>query len=323
MNSWKSTELSAWAPPLSTFIIGTGSSSARRRRRARPDSGRAAARESAAAALAAASETPSSALAPSRPLFGVPSSSIIVRSSAPCSAARAPVRAAAISPLTLATARPTPLPAQRSPPSRSSTASNSPGRGARGNRREATCARLQHDLHLDGGVAARVEDLARVDRGNRAHGRASLISGSGGLRCAIRRFRREALRLRALRRAAVPWHSSPPAEASGSGRCGNGSPFGFVSVTEPGQRRGDRRHRRGAFGRPAFSDRLRSRRASALAGCPSPLKLEHCSITKPSAQTVRCVHLVCAVGDEFGEEFLLCFLAQGRSRSGLSLRPGF
>ena len=24
MNSWKSTELSAWAPPLSTFIIGTG-----------------------------------------------------------------------------------------------------------------------------------------------------------------------------------------------------------------------------------------------------------------------------------------------------------
>ena len=25
MNSWKSRELSAWAPPLSTFIIGTGS----------------------------------------------------------------------------------------------------------------------------------------------------------------------------------------------------------------------------------------------------------------------------------------------------------
>ena len=59
-------------------------------------------------------------------MFGVPSSSIIVRSSAPCSAARAPTRAAAISPLTLATARETPLPAQASPPSRSSTASNSP-----------------------------------------------------------------------------------------------------------------------------------------------------------------------------------------------------
>ena len=25
MNSWRSTELSAWAPPLITFIIGTGS----------------------------------------------------------------------------------------------------------------------------------------------------------------------------------------------------------------------------------------------------------------------------------------------------------
>ena len=25
MNSWKSTVLSAWTPPLSTFIIGTGS----------------------------------------------------------------------------------------------------------------------------------------------------------------------------------------------------------------------------------------------------------------------------------------------------------
>ncbi len=25
MNSWKSTALSAWAPPFSTFIIGTGS----------------------------------------------------------------------------------------------------------------------------------------------------------------------------------------------------------------------------------------------------------------------------------------------------------
>ena len=29
MNSWKSTLLSAWAPPLSTFIIGTGSTRAR------------------------------------------------------------------------------------------------------------------------------------------------------------------------------------------------------------------------------------------------------------------------------------------------------
>jgi hypothetical protein len=28
MNSWKSTELSAWTPPLRTFIIGTGSTRA-------------------------------------------------------------------------------------------------------------------------------------------------------------------------------------------------------------------------------------------------------------------------------------------------------
>ena len=28
MNSWKSTALSAWAPPFSTFIIGTGSTPA-------------------------------------------------------------------------------------------------------------------------------------------------------------------------------------------------------------------------------------------------------------------------------------------------------
>ena len=59
-------------------------------------------------------------------MFGVPSSSIIVRSSADCSAARAPFSASAISPLTLATAFESPLPPQASPPSRSSTASNSP-----------------------------------------------------------------------------------------------------------------------------------------------------------------------------------------------------
>jgi hypothetical protein len=29
MNSWKSTLVSAWAPPLRMFIIGTGSSDAR------------------------------------------------------------------------------------------------------------------------------------------------------------------------------------------------------------------------------------------------------------------------------------------------------
>src|SRR5215210_1040332 len=66
------------------------------------------------------------ALAPRRPLLGVPSSSIIARSRPAWSSASSPATAAAISPLTFATARPTPLPPHRSPPSRSSTASNSP-----------------------------------------------------------------------------------------------------------------------------------------------------------------------------------------------------
>ena len=77
MNSWKSTLLSACAPPLRMFIIGTGSSVRRgaaevaiqrqallrRRPRARPRS-----------------ETPRIALAPSFDLFAVPSSSISVAS---------------------------------------------------------------------------------------------------------------------------------------------------------------------------------------------------------------------------------------------------
>ncbi len=58
--------------------------------------------------------------------MGVPSSSIIFASSPAWSVASKPARAAAISPFTLATAVVTPLPAQASPPSRSSTASNSP-----------------------------------------------------------------------------------------------------------------------------------------------------------------------------------------------------
>src|SRR3954463_5017579 len=122
MNSWKSTLLSACAPPFNTFIIGTGSTWAapppRYRQSGRPSS--------AAAACAAASETPRIALAPRRALFGVPSSSIIARSRADWSVASRPCSASASSPLTLETALETPLPFQRSPPSRSSTASNSP-----------------------------------------------------------------------------------------------------------------------------------------------------------------------------------------------------
>ena len=106
LNSWKSTVLSAWRPPLMTFRHGTGRTAASAPPKCRyngtPDD--------AAAARAAAIDTPRRALAPSRALFGVPSSAIS-RSSIRCwSAASQPISASAISPLTWATARRTPLP---------------------------------------------------------------------------------------------------------------------------------------------------------------------------------------------------------------------
>src|SRR3954453_2391885 len=122
MNSWKSTSLSAWAPPLSTFIIGTGSTWAASPRRQR-HSGRP---SSTAAAWAAASETPRIAFAPRRDLFGVPSRSTSPRSSPSWSVASRPITVSAISPLTFSTAFVTPLPPNAEPPSRSSVASNSP-----------------------------------------------------------------------------------------------------------------------------------------------------------------------------------------------------
>ena len=79
MNSCRSIEFCAWAPPLITFIIGTGSVA---RLLAAEVAEERDARASAAAALATASETPRIAFAPSRPLFGVPSSSISRSSSA-------------------------------------------------------------------------------------------------------------------------------------------------------------------------------------------------------------------------------------------------
>ena len=66
------------------------------------------------------------ALAPRRALLSVPSRSISSRSRRRWSRPSRPTTASAISPLTLATARPTPLPPKRLPPSRSSTASKAP-----------------------------------------------------------------------------------------------------------------------------------------------------------------------------------------------------
>ena len=76
MNSWTSTLLSACAPPLRMFIMGTGSVQAllppTYRYNGRP--------ASLAAALATANDTPKMALAPSCALLGVPSRLIITRS---------------------------------------------------------------------------------------------------------------------------------------------------------------------------------------------------------------------------------------------------
>src|SRR5437867_4727026 len=110
MNSWKSTELSACAPPFRMFIIGQGRRFAdfSEEQRARYlYSGTFCA---AAAPRAAAIETARMALAPRRDLVGVPSSSIIRLSSARWLVASRPTTALAISWLTLATAFNTPLP---------------------------------------------------------------------------------------------------------------------------------------------------------------------------------------------------------------------
>src|SRR6266576_2958907 len=105
------------------FIIGTGKTRASGPPRYR-NSGRFSA---AAAACATARETPSSAFAPRLFLLGVPSSSISFLSIFAWSSASHPWRAGAILPLTLATARFTPLPPNRLlVPSRNSHASCSP-----------------------------------------------------------------------------------------------------------------------------------------------------------------------------------------------------
>ena len=104
------------------------------------------------------------------PLFGVPSSSIIARSSAclvggvEAPARRRRARRSRWPP-------PSSRPCRRtaSPPSRSSTASNSPVEAPEGTAARPDGARAQHDVDLDGRVAAAVEDLAGVDLLDLAH----------------------------------------------------------------------------------------------------------------------------------------------------------
>ena len=106
MNSCMSILLSAWAPPLTMFIVGTGSCGVRAPARCFHSGSF----FDAATACAFANETPSKALAPSLLLFALPSSAINLSSSPRWSLASKPLSASAIVVLTLATALRTPLP---------------------------------------------------------------------------------------------------------------------------------------------------------------------------------------------------------------------
>ena len=136
-----------------------------RARRRRRGSGRAAGRTTAAAAWAQASETPRIAFAPSAPLFGVPSSSMQQRRRCPAwSAASSPYSAGAIVSVTLATALEHALAAvARLVAVAQLDRLVGAGRRARRHGRPADRAVGEDDVDLDRRVAARVEDLARVD----------------------------------------------------------------------------------------------------------------------------------------------------------------
>ena len=125
----------------------------------------------AAAALAAASDTPRMALAPSRPLFGVPSSAISVSSILACASASMPPSASKISPLTASTALRTPLP----PIARLVAVAQldrlvRAGRGAGRHGGAAARAVLEDDVDFDGRIAAAIEDFAADNVGNGGHG---------------------------------------------------------------------------------------------------------------------------------------------------------
>ena len=116
MNSWTSTFEFACAPPLRIFMRGTG-------RDVVPEERCCQISPLPSAARRQAMDTPRIALAPKEPLFGVPSREIIDSSIACWLLTSMPTIAAAIGPLTFATACSTPLPAHAKPPSRNSTAS--------------------------------------------------------------------------------------------------------------------------------------------------------------------------------------------------------
>ncbi len=171
MNSWKSTLLSAWAPPLSTFIIGTGrvvaSAPPRKRYRGSP--------ASAAAARATASETPRIALAPSRDLLGVPSRSHQGAIDGPLLGGAGAHQRVGDVPVDVGDGLRHPLAAPGLAPVAQLRGLELAGRGAGGHRGAPGGLRVERHLDLDRRVSPRVEDLACVDALDRRHGRGSLL----------------------------------------------------------------------------------------------------------------------------------------------------
>ena len=136
MNSWKSSEFGACAPPLRTLKCGTGSSGATPLGCSTSYSGAVA-----DSARATAMDTPTIALAPRRALLGVPSRAIIAWSSSASDDHFLDRASSRSSPLTFATAVSTPFPPYRAlSPSRSSTASRLPVDAPGGDARAARSA---------------------------------------------------------------------------------------------------------------------------------------------------------------------------------------
>ena len=241
-------------------------------------------------------------------------------STARWSSASSPQTASAISPLTFATARCTPLPEKRSPPSRSSTASRMPVEAPDGRDGTAPRTGVEQHLGLDGRVAAGVEDLAPDHVLNGAHDISPWLSplvGHRGTRLAVAHLglrgrprprgcprattaRGRAAPVRRRRRGAgpgwprrrgarpTPGARSPPSVDSGSSGCGS----------VPSARRVERRQRsRGVSPAVASSGSsptaralraslVASIRAGSAAGMPSVTLLRPFSLFLMASQLV-------------------------------------
>ncbi len=167
MNSCTSTELSACWPPLTMFIIGAGSRLAPTPPRYRYSGWSV----YWAAALATASETPRIALAPSSFLLGVPSSSIMrlvdcrLGQAVHADQAIGDLRVDVLDGLEHALAQ---VDVDLSP-SRSSQASWTPVLAPLGTAARPNEPSLRRHFHLDGRIAAAVQNLPAVNGCNNAH----------------------------------------------------------------------------------------------------------------------------------------------------------